>query len=265
MTIRRYLALALVAAIGCGKANAPKPATKTAAKVDAHPTAGPHGGQLIEWGNEEYHIELVMDPKTKEATAYVLDESAMKLKPIQAATLTLVLKLEPPVTVMLAAKPDAGAAAGQSSRFVGTHDALSQDKLFEGAVSGTVGGTPYSGKFKQKKAHANHAGMPEGVGGTPEEAELFLKPGGIYTADDIKANGSVVPSVKFKGISWPHDDGKPGDRVCPVTANKADDRCAWVVNGKTYTFCCTPCLDKFLKWAKQTPEKIKEPGDYIQK
>lgn len=267
MTICRCLAFALAAVVaaGCGRANAPKPTTNAAAKGDPHPTAGPHGGPLIEWGDEEYHVELLIDAKAKEATAYVLDESAMKAKPIAATTLTLELKLEPPVAVTLSAKPEAGDPAGQSSRFTGAHDVLGQDKLFEGSVSGTVGATPYSGKFKQKKAHARHGGMPEGVGGTPEEKTLFLSPGGIYTAADIRANGSVVPSEKFKGISWPHDESKPGDRICPVTANKADDRCEWIVNGKSYTFCCTPCLDKFVKWAKQTPEKVKEPGDYVQK
>jgi len=108
--------------------------------------------------------------------------------------------------------------------------------------------------------------MPPDVSGTPFERDLFLTPGGLYTRDDIHANGNVVPSAKLKGISWPHDDAlKAGDKVCPVTANKADSRCSWIVNSKTYEFCCTPCLDKFVKLAKEHPEKIKEPGEYIQK
>jgi hypothetical protein len=94
--------------------------------------------------------------------------------------------------------------------------------------------------------------MPEGVRGTPLERKLFLTPGGIYTAADIEANGNTMPSEKFKGISWPHDDElQAGDKVCPVTANKTYPRCYWIVNAKKYEFCCTPCLDKFLKWAKQ--------------
>lgn len=266
MTTRRLLTALLIAALaGCstqtGGTTAKKPPP---AKADAHPSAGPHGGLLVEWGDEEYHVELVTDAKAKTATAYVLDDSAVKVKPIATTALMLELTVEPPVSVALAATPDAGDGDGRSSRFVGTHDALGQDQLFAGTVSGTVGGTPYSGKFKQK-AHAKHAGMPEGVGGTAEETALFLSPGGIYTAADIAANGNTVPSVKFRGISWPHDDGKPGDKICPVTANKTDPRCHWIVNGQNYEFCCTPCLDKFVKWAKHSPEKIQKPEAYIQK
>ena len=33
---------------------------------------------------------------------------------------------------------------------------------------------------------------------------------------------------------------------------------ALTVNGKRYEFCCTPCLDKFVKWAKEKPDKIKD-------
>jgi len=93
---------------------------------------------------------------------------------------------------------------------------------------------------------------------------LFLTPGGIYTTADIEANGKTTPSVKYKDISWPHaDDLRKGDTVCPVTTNKADPRCNWIVNGKKYEFCCTPCLDKFVKWAKQDPKKIKKPEEYV--
>ncbi|MFO0809222.1 MAG: hypothetical protein U0746_11395 [Gemmataceae bacterium] len=272
MTISRYVTLVLVAGlVGCGShshshAHGDKAKGKDA-KAEAHPTAGPHGGLLVEWGDEEYHVELVFEPKAKQATAYVLDETAAKSKPIAASSLTLELKLEPPVTVKLDAKSEASDPAGQSSRFTGTHDALGTDKPLEGTLSATVGTTPYSGKFKQKAGgSARHHGMPAGVGGTPAEKELFLNPGGIYTVSDIRANGDTVPSVKYRGISWPHeDDLKPGDKVCPVTANKADSRCQWIVNGQNYQFCCTPCLDKFVKWAKESPEKVKEPGAYIQK
>jgi hypothetical protein len=124
-----------------------------------------------------------------------------------------------------------------------------------------IDGKPYFGEFKEKP----HEKLPD-IGGTPYERELHLTPGGIYTAADIKANGNTVPSVKYKDISWPHDDDlKPGDKVCPVTTNKADERCVWTVNGKPYKFCCTPCLDKFVKWAKKEPEKIKDPEAYVHK
>jgi hypothetical protein len=123
------------------------------------------------------------------------------------------------------------------------------------------------GAESAEKGHDHGPGgheMPKGVGGTQFERELFLTPGGVYTKADIDANGNTIPSEKFTGIRWTHDDDlKTGDKLCPVTANKADQRCYWIVNAKQYEFCCTPCLDKFVKWAKERPEKIKDPQEYV--
>ncbi len=70
--------------------------------------------------------------------------------------------------------------------------------------------------------------------------------------------------MKFAGRSWAHDDDlKPGDKACPVTVNKADEQCAWWVNGERYTFCCPPCLKKFVRSAKEKPEKIRPAAEYI--
>jgi hypothetical protein len=120
--------------------------------VAAHPTEGPHGGPLIEWGEEEYHLEFTVDRAKKQTTVYVLDESATKATPIAAETLTMTLKhVTPPVTITLKAEPMEGEAMGTSSRFVGTDDHLGEAGPFTGEVRGKVGKTPYSGKFEEKK------------------------------------------------------------------------------------------------------------------
>jgi len=240
-----------------------------------HPNEGPHGGALAEWGDEEFHAEFTVDHKMQEATVYILDSSAKNSKPIKATSITLALKLQPPITITLSAKPQDGDSAGASSRFAGKHETLGTKQNFSGTISGDINGKPYAGDFKEEEHKDGKPGdgkqsrtsvMPEGAGGTPAERNLFLTPGGIYAAADIKANGNAVPSDKYRGISWPHDDDlQPGDRICPVTTNKADERCTWIVNGKKYEFCCTPCLDKFVKLAKQQPEKIKDPEAYIKK
>lgn len=276
-----FLAAVVVALAGCTSHEAPTKDTKAPAADKGrpddhgHPEEGPHGGALAEWGEEEYHAEFTVDHGKKQATVYILDGSAKKAVPIQAETLSLIIKnVQPPAASTLKAEPQKDDPKGMASRFVGQHDALAKEMEFEGEISGKVGDKPYAGEFEEKahedhkdgEKHSQNTSMPEGVGGTPFERELFLKPGGIYTAADITANGETVPSEKYKGISWPHDDDlKPGDKVCPVTANKADLRCNWIVNGKGYDFCCTPCLDKFVKWAKEHPEKIKEPEAYTQK
>jgi hypothetical protein len=145
---RAYLAVAvgLAALAGCNPApsTGPKPVLP---KPHAHPSKGPTGGPLVEWGEEEFHIEIVIDHATGEATALVLDESATKAVPIDAKSITVSVKDTPPVKVTLDAKPQDADPKGQSSRFVGKSDALKTAKEIEGDVSGTAGGKPYSGGF----------------------------------------------------------------------------------------------------------------------
>lgn len=136
-------------------------------------------------------------------------------------------------------------------------------------VIGEIDGKPSQGEFKEELEGHGHTGSATAsskTAGKPTDREtaLFLTPGGIYTVSDIEKNGRVVPSVKFQGISWSHDDDlKKGDKVCPVTDNKADAQCIWYVNGKKYEFCCPPCLEKFVGWAKNQPEKVKAPEAYV--
>jgi hypothetical protein len=106
--------------------------------------------------------------------------------------------------------------------------------------------------------------MPESDLSGEEERKLFLTPGGIYTEEDIKANGSTVPSVKFKGFKAKHDaNPKKGDRICPVTFTLANKMCTWIVQGEEYQFCCPPCLGNFIELAKQHPEQVKHSHEYI--
>ncbi len=121
----------------------------------AEEEVGPHKGPVAEWGEEEYHLEVVADAKTGDVMVYVygghkdLDKGVTKA--IAAKTLTLSLKsTEPATTVKLEAKPVKGDAEGMSSMFVGKSDALKSDKKLVGVISGKVGTKPYSGDFKQK-------------------------------------------------------------------------------------------------------------------
>jgi len=116
---------------------------------------GPHNGAIAEWGEDDYHLEVVADAKTGELTVYVygnhdeLDKGTTKA--IDAKTLTLSLKTtEPATTVKLEPKPAKGDPEGKSSVFVAKTDAVKTDKKLSGSVSGKVAGKPYTGDFKQK-------------------------------------------------------------------------------------------------------------------
>jgi hypothetical protein len=155
MTTRIYrpallLAAGLALIVGCGPNTAPASAPATEPKAHDHPTVGPSGGTIVEWGEEEYHLEFLADHATGEVTVYVLDETAKKVKAVTTKTLTLSVTATPPVTVTLDAKPQEGDATGSSSRFVGKSDALKKDGLFTGSISGEVDGKKYTEEFKEK-------------------------------------------------------------------------------------------------------------------
>ena len=97
-----------------------------------------------------------------------------------------------------------------------------------------------------------------------EERNLYLSPAGAYSLADIAANGSLLPSEKFRGFRTRHDfQPQPGDQLCPITRTKAHRDCTWIVGSQTYEFCCPPCIAEFVRQAKEQPEKIRPPEAYI--
>jgi hypothetical protein len=112
---------------------------------------------------------------------------------------------------------------------------------------------------------AENTPMPQTV--TADAArDLYLTPKGLYTAADVAANGSITAAEKYRGFHSAHDfKPKPGDPICPITQTKANAQCTWIVGGKTYRFCCPPCIDEFMKLARESPEKIKSPEEYIKR
>jgi len=58
----------------------------------AHPEKGPHGGPLLELGEEEYHIEVIVDEKTNTVALYILDAAGKVAVPIEAKEVVINLK-----------------------------------------------------------------------------------------------------------------------------------------------------------------------------
>lgn len=96
------------------------------------------------------------------------------------------------------------------------------------------------------------------------DAQFFRTPGGKYTAEDIRANGDLPPAQKYKEVGHARS-GKPvaGDKLCPISKGKANPDVTWVVGGKTYAFCCPPCIEDFVKLAKEKPDEVKDPASYV--
>lgn len=131
----------------------------TGSRAIADDHEGPHKGIVVEWGDEEYHPEIVVDTKAGTATIYVYgnhgDLHKKKLKAIDSKSLKLVLKTTPPTAVTFEPAPADDKERkddpkGSSTKFVAKNDVFKKEMKWEGTLSGKVGTKPYSGDFKQK-------------------------------------------------------------------------------------------------------------------
>lgn len=167
---RTFSIAALVAAVvslgsvvGCGDTKT-KDAKSTAKTIKdehhAHPEEGPHGGHLIELGNENYHVEIVDDEKAHKVTAYVLDSTAQQAVPIDATEITInAVVAGKPTQYKLPAMPQSGETDGKSSRFE-----LADEAMFEGVFEHkdskarllvSIDGKQYSGNIEHED-HQEH-------------------------------------------------------------------------------------------------------------
>lgn len=124
-----------------------------------HPTEGPHHGDLVELGNEEYHVEIVHGDGG-EVTVYVLDSGAKKAVPIDAAEITINLSHKGEAEQFkLAASPEAGDPEGKASRFTLKDEHLAEDLDADGATAKlviTINGKQYTGKIEHDHDQAGH-------------------------------------------------------------------------------------------------------------
>lgn len=96
------------------------------------------------------------------------------------------------------------------------------------------------------------------------ERELYLTPNGRYTSTDIEANGGRTASQQYQGFQARHDlHPQPGDKLCPITRTKASPDCSWIVDGHRYEFCCPPCIDEFVRLAKEQPDQLQKPTEFV--
>lgn len=132
--------LALVV-VGCGDAKdgpAAKASSKTAEPAHDHPEA-PHGGELLELGEEEAHLELAHDSKGGNVTVYVLGRDAKTPIAVAAPTIVLSTKEGPKEFTLTAVNPKAD---GTADTWKGTHAGLAGEPL-DGRIRVTIAGKAY--------------------------------------------------------------------------------------------------------------------------
>jgi hypothetical protein len=122
------------------------------AEPHAHAEHGPRGGDLIELGNEEYHIEMLHDEKAGIVSFFLLDSTAKKGIAIPAKEVALNVKLNGKgKQYKIAAAVQQGDPAGMTSCYA-TKDKELIDSLEKEGVEAVIvldiGGKQFRGKIE---------------------------------------------------------------------------------------------------------------------
>ena len=117
----------------------------------AHPSEGPHHGDLVELGNEEFHAEIVHG-EGGNVSVYVLDSAAKAAVPIDATELTINITHDGNAKqYKLLADRDAADPEGKSSHFSLKDEELAKDLDDHDVVAKLVvmiNGKSYFGKIE---------------------------------------------------------------------------------------------------------------------
>jgi len=235
--------------------------------AEEHPhVPGAHGGIIIPIGSDSYHAEAVVE-KDGVFRLFMLGADETRIHEIDVQSVKAYVKAygdTAAIPIDMTATPQDGDADGKTSQFVGKIPESAIGKAVDVTIPNLrIGNDRFRVGFTTA-VQVHDTGMPAGVTGE-EEQRLYFTVAGKYTEADIKANGNKTASEKFKGFMSKHDmNPKPGELICPVTFTKANPKVAWQINGKKYLFCCPPCVDEFVRMAKEEPDNILEPEDYVQ-
>lgn len=271
--------LLVIGLIGCADSTpvpvaSPARATQPVAQSSVTPKSdehahkpGTHGGSILEIGRDNYHAEAVFERGGK-IRLYMLGKDEAKVMEVEDQTLTAYIRVQgenDASSLLFKPEPQPDDAAGKTSQFL----AQVPRDLVGRTVDVTIPSIRIAGeRFRigfTNAALARHDedDMPTKVS-DEEERKLYLTAGGKYTEADIRANGNMTATQKFRGVMAAHDlKPRPGDRVCPITFTKANPKFTWIVGGKPYEFCCPPCVDEFVQLAKEKPEEVQEPTAYV--
>ncbi len=276
-----FLALGTLIVVGCSQptstpptasnpssATAATPTSAAPAAAEEHPhIPGAHGGIVIPIGSDSYHAEAVIE---KDGVFRLLmlgaDETRIQEVDFQAVKAYIKASGDTDATpIDMKATPQDGDAPEKTSQFVGQLPKDAVGKAIDVTIPNLRIGTERFRVGFTTAVEEHDNGMPAAVTGD-EEQQLYFTSAGKYTEADIKANGPLSAGTKFKGFMSKHDmNPKPGEKICPVTFTKANPKIEWQVNGKKYLFCCPPCVDEFVRMAKEEPEDVLEPEGYVQK
>lgn len=248
-----------------------------------HPQlAGLMGGWVCSLNNDRCHAEAVIDNDNR-VSIFLLASDTSELMEVPIQTLTGYFKPtsdQRSLALLLSSTPMQHNSPGMTSQLFGK---LPAESIQQDSASGylTVPGLMIEAgsdkrfvmRFQLSRSDSlatrhdlptqlDHPAMPNYQPGS-EQAELYTTAAGKYSAEDIADNGGLTASINYADFIPKHDPNpQPGDAICPITKTKANAACTWTIDGQTYSFCCPPCIDEFVKLAKESPEQIRPASSY---
>ncbi|MCW5558079.1 MAG: hypothetical protein KIT22_09660 [Verrucomicrobiae bacterium] len=129
------IALACLGPWGCGDSDHPHAEDSHAAGGHAHEPK--YGGKLIELGEHEGNVELVLDPAAGKLTLYVLDAHAENFVRLPLETISVTAEAtDGPKTLVLkpVANPVTGETPGNTSQFEGVEEWLKTSPKLTGRI-----------------------------------------------------------------------------------------------------------------------------------
>ncbi len=256
----------------------PKLPSGSDSKVDASTSSdteehghkdGAHGGIIVSLGRDSYHVEAVV-AADGQIRLFTLGKDETRVIDVESQTLKGFVKAEgdsEAQEINFEPAPQEGDSANRTSVFVAKVPSALVGKSLDVTIPNIkIDGERFRLGFRTvQESHSESSGMPDKVSSDAEK-ELYLTPGGHYTAADVAANGNMTASQKFKGIKSDHNmNPKSGDTICPISGTKANAKFTWVIAGKPYQFCCPPCVDEFLTNAKTSSDPLPDPESFIKK
>jgi hypothetical protein len=141
---RLFLLAALLQAVFAGACSREP---SVAAQPLRHHDLPPHGGTAVVLGDEDYHVELVLDARTGVLQAFLLDGEMEDFVRSGSASIVITATGGAPREVVLSAvaNPETGETVGDTALFQGQADWLKGAPEFDGAIkSVAIRGTTFA-------------------------------------------------------------------------------------------------------------------------
>jgi len=132
-----FICAVLIAGFSGGCSKAEKTSAPAPEVIHRHEHHAPHGGTPVELGEEEYHVELVLDASAGKLQAFILDGELENFVRIPEASFEIAVKLpgeEKVLTMKAVANRATGETVGDTALFETQAEWLKTTPIFNAVI-----------------------------------------------------------------------------------------------------------------------------------